>query len=175
MTLEIKDLSIPDRMHYLQSAIAPRPIALASTIDAQGNVNLSPFSFFNIFGTNPATVIFSTVRRGRDGSSKHSYENVLEVPEVVINIVDYDMVQQVSLSSCEYPKGINEFVKAGFTAIPSVHIKPPRVAESKVQLECKVVEVKSFGEQGGAGQLIIAEVMPRVFLNPSPFHSIPIW
>jgi flavin reductase (DIM6/NTAB) family NADH-FMN oxidoreductase RutF len=159
MTLEIAELSIPDRMHFLQSAIAPRPIALASTIDVQGNVNLSPFSFFNIFGTNPATVIFSTVRRGRDGSTKHTYENILEVPEVVINIVDYDMVQQVSLSSCEYPKGINEFDKAGLTAIPSLHIKPPRVAQSKIQLECNVVETKSFGEQGGAGQLIIAEII----------------
>jgi flavin reductase (DIM6/NTAB) family NADH-FMN oxidoreductase RutF len=154
----------------LQSAIAPRPIALASTIDAQGNVNLSPFSFFNIFGTNPATVIFSAVRRGRDGSTKHTYDNIIEVPEVVINIVDYDMVQQVSLSSCEFKKGVNEFDKAGFTAVPSLHIKPPRVAQSKVQLECKVIETKSFGEQGGAAQLIIAEVI-TMHINESVLND----
>jgi flavin reductase (DIM6/NTAB) family NADH-FMN oxidoreductase RutF len=146
-------------MAYLQSAIAPRPIALASTIDAAGNVNLSPFSFFNLFSSNPPIVIFSPARRGRDNTTKHTLQNVLEVPEVVINIVDYDMVQQTSLSSCEYAKGISEFEKAGFTSIASTHIKPPRVAQSKIQLECKVNEVKSLGENGGAGQLVIAEVI----------------
>jgi flavin reductase (DIM6/NTAB) family NADH-FMN oxidoreductase RutF len=159
MTIQLNELSIMDRMAYLQSAIAPRPIALASTIDAAGNVNVSPFSFFNLFSSNPPIVIFSPARRGRDNTTKHTLQNVLEVPEVVINIVDYDMVQQTSLSSCEYPQGVNEFDKAGFTPIPSLHIKPPRVAQSKIQLECKVNEVKSLGNEGGAGQLVIAEVL----------------
>jgi flavin reductase (DIM6/NTAB) family NADH-FMN oxidoreductase RutF len=159
MTIQLNELSIMDRMAYLQSAIAPRPIALASTIDAAGNVNVSPFSFFNLFSSNPPIVIFSPARRGRDNTTKHTLQNVLTVPEVVINIVDYEMVQQTSLSSCEYPQGVNEFDKAGFTPIPSLHVKPPRVAQSKIQLECKVNEVKSLGEEGGAGQLIIAEVI----------------
>jgi flavin reductase (DIM6/NTAB) family NADH-FMN oxidoreductase RutF len=159
LKINLSDLSIAERMHYLQTAIAPRPIALASTIDASGNVNLSPFSFFNLFSANPPIVIFSPARRGRDNTTKHTLQNILEVPEVVINIVDFAMVQQVSLSSCEFPKGINEFDKAGFTAIASAYIKPPRVKESKIQLECKVNEVKSLGEEGGAGQLVIAEVI----------------
>jgi flavin reductase (DIM6/NTAB) family NADH-FMN oxidoreductase RutF len=159
MTIELKDLSLMEKQGYLQHAIAPRPVAFASTIDANGNVNLSPFSFFNLFSSNPPIVIFSPARRGRDNTTKHTLQNVLEVPEVVINIVDYDMVQQMSLSSCEFPKGINEFEKAGFTAIPSLHVKPPRVKESKIQLECAVQEVKSLGAEGGAGQLIIAEVI----------------
>jgi flavin reductase (DIM6/NTAB) family NADH-FMN oxidoreductase RutF len=159
MTIELKDLSVMERQGYLQHAIAPRPVAFASTIDASGNINLSPFSFFNLFSSNPPIVIFSPARRGRDNTTKHTLQNVLEVPEVVINIVDYDMVQQMSLSSCEFPKGINEFEKAGFTAIPSLHVKPPRVKESKIQLECAVQEVKSLGAEGGAGQLIIAEVI----------------
>lgn len=159
MTIELKDLTIMERMAYLQSAIAPRPVAFASSIDKEGNINLSPFSFFNLFSSNPPIIIFSPARRGRDNTTKHTLQNVLEVPEVVINIVDYDMVQQTSLSSCEYPKGVNEFEKAGFTAIPSLHIKPPRVKESKIQLECKVNEIKSLGVEGGAGQLVIAEVI----------------
>ncbi len=159
MTIQLNELSIMDRMAYLQAAIAPRPIALASTIDANGNVNVSPFSFFNLFSSNPPIVIFSPARRGRDNTTKHTLQNIIEVPEVVINIVDYDIVQQTSLSSCEYEKGVNEFEKAGFTPIASTHIKPPRVAQSKIQLECKVNEVKSLGENGGAGQLVIAEVI----------------
>jgi flavin reductase (DIM6/NTAB) family NADH-FMN oxidoreductase RutF len=159
MTIQLNQLSVMERMAYLQSAIAPRPIALASTIDAAGTVNLSPFSFFNLFSSNPPIVIFSPARRGRDNTTKHTLQNVLEVPEVVINIVDYDMVQQTSLSSCEFAKGVNEFEKAGFTTIASTLIKPPRVKESKIQLECKVNEVKSLGEKGGAGQLVIAEVL----------------
>jgi flavin reductase (DIM6/NTAB) family NADH-FMN oxidoreductase RutF len=159
LTISLNELSIIDRMHYLQSAIAPRPIALASTIDKDGNVNLSPFSFFNLFSSNPPILIFSPARRGRDNTTKHTLQNVLEVPEVVVNIVDYEMVQQVSLSSCEYAKGVNEFEKAGFTELASLHIKPPRVQQSKIQMECKVIEVKSLGEQGGAGQLVIAEVL----------------
>jgi flavin reductase (DIM6/NTAB) family NADH-FMN oxidoreductase RutF len=151
LTISLNELSTIDRMHYLQSAIAPRPIALASTIDKDGNVNLSPFSFFNLFSSNPPILIFSPARRGRDNTTKHTLQNVLEVPEVVVNIVDYEMVQQVSLSSCEYAKGVNEFEKAGFTELASLHIKPPRVQQSKIQMECKVIEVKSLGEQGGAG------------------------
>ncbi len=159
MTIELKDLSLMDKQNYLQHAIAPRPIAFASTIDKDGNVNLSPFSFFNLFSSNPPIVIFSPARRGRDNTTKHTLQNVLEIPEVVINIVDYNMAQQMSLSSCEFPKEVNEFEKSGFTPIPSLHIKPPRVKESKIQLECKVIEVKSLGEEGGAGQLVIAEVI----------------
>ncbi len=158
-TIQLNSLSIADKQNLLQHAIAPRPIALASTISLAGEVNLSPFSFFNLFSTNPPIVIISPSRRARDGTTKHTLHNVLEVPQVVINIVDYDMVHQMSLSSCEYPQGVNEFVKAGFTPIPSVHILPPRVQESKVQLECKVIEIKSLGNKAGAGQLIIAEVL----------------
>jgi flavin reductase (DIM6/NTAB) family NADH-FMN oxidoreductase RutF len=159
MVLNISELPIIERMAWLQHAIAPRPICFASTIDSNGNVNLSPFSFFNLFSSNPPVVIFSPARRGRDNSNKHSYENVLEVPEVVINICDYSMVQQVSLASCEYPKGTDEFIKAGFTKEPSILVKPPRVKESPVQLECKVIEVKPLGTAGGAGNLVIAEVL----------------
>jgi len=159
MQINISELSIPQRMAWLQHAIAPRPICFASTIDAAGNVNLSPFSFFNLFSSNPPVVIFSPARRGRDNTTKHTYENVLAVPEVVINICDYTMVQQVSLASCEYPAGVDEFLKAGFTKEMSTLVKPPRVKESPVQLECRVTEVKSLGNGPGAGNLVIAEVL----------------
>jgi flavin reductase (DIM6/NTAB) family NADH-FMN oxidoreductase RutF len=159
MTLNLKDLQPADVQNYLQHAIAPRPICFASTVDAAGNVNLSPFSFFNLFSSNPPIVIFSPAKRVRDNTTKHTLQNVLEVPEVVINIVTYGMVQQVSLSSCEFPKGTDEFVKAGFTREPSVLVKPPRVKESPVQLECKVLEIKPLGTGGGAGNLVIAEVL----------------
>lgn len=158
-TINLSEISIAEKQGWLQYSIAPRPIAFASTIDAGGNVNLSPFSFFNLFSYSPSIVIFSTVRKVRDGSIKHTLENILEIPEVVINICDYDMVQQVSLTSCEYPKTVDEFIKAGFTKEPATIIKPPMVKEAKVKLECKVKEVKSLGENGGAGQLIIAEVL----------------
>lgn len=147
------------RQQWLQHAIAPRPIAFASTIDKEGNVNLSPFSFFNLFSSNPPIVVFSPGRRVRDNSTKDTLDNVLQVPEVVINIADYDMVQQVSLSSCEFPKGTNEFIKAGFTEEAATLVKPPMVKESKVKMECKVVEVKSLGTEGGAGNLVICEVV----------------
>ncbi|MBP6417678.1 MAG: flavin reductase family protein, partial [Chitinophagaceae bacterium] len=130
-----------------------------STIDKAGHVNLSPFSFFNLFSSNPPIVVFSPARRVRDNTTKHTLQNVLEVPEVVINIVTYDMVQQMSLASCEFPKDVNEFIKAGFTEIPATVIKPPMVKESKVQLECKVIEVKPLGTEGGAGNLVICEVL----------------
>jgi flavin reductase (DIM6/NTAB) family NADH-FMN oxidoreductase RutF len=147
-------------MHsYLLGAVAPRPIAFASTIDREGNVNLSPFSFFNCFGANPPILVFSPARRGRDNTTKHSYENVLEVPEVVINIVNYAMVQQMSLASTEYPKGVNEFVKAGFTQAASSRVKPPRVGESPAAFECKVLDVIKTGDQGAAGNLVICEVI----------------
>lgn len=148
-----------EKQQWLQHAIAPRPVCFASTIDKQGNVNLSPFSFFNLFSSNPPIVIFSPARRGRDNTTKHTLENVIEVPECVINIVDYAMVQQMSLSSCEFPKEVNEFVKAGFTEQASTRVQPPMVKEAKIKLECKVNEVKSLGENGGAGQLVIAEVL----------------
>jgi flavin reductase (DIM6/NTAB) family NADH-FMN oxidoreductase RutF len=143
----------------LQHAVAPRPIAFASTIDIDGKVNLSPFSFFNLFSSNPPIVIFSPARRVRDNTTKHTLQNVLAVPEVVINIVDYDMVQQTSLASCEFAKGDNEFIKAGFTAEKATLIKPPMVKESKIKLECKVIEVKPLGTEGGAGNLVICEVL----------------
>ena len=166
MILDLKDLKPHERQNYLQHAIAPRPICFASTIDKAGNINLSPFSFFNLFSTNPPVVIFSPGRRIRDNTTKHSLQNVLEVPEVVINIVDYDMVQQTSLASCEYPKGVNEFVKAGFTPEPATMIKPPMVKESKVKMECRVLEVKVLGSEGGAGNLVICEVL-RMHIDES--------
>jgi flavin reductase (DIM6/NTAB) family NADH-FMN oxidoreductase RutF len=159
MTIELKNLSTVDRQNYLQHAIAPRPVCFASTIDRQGQVNLSPFSFFNLFSTQPPIVVFSPSRRVRDNTTKHTLENVLEVPEVVISIVDYSMVHQMSLASCEFPKEVNEFAKAGFTAQPSTMVKPPMVKESKIKLECVVREVKPLGTEGGAGNLIICEVM----------------
>ena len=159
MLLTLKDLKPSEAQYYLQHVIAPRPICFASTIDKAGNVNLSPFSFFNLFSSNPPIVIFSPARRVRDNTTKHTLQNVLEVPEVVINIVTYDMVQQTSLASCEFPKEVNEFVKAGFSEIPATVVKPPMVKESKVQLECKVIEVKPLGTEGGAGNLVICEVL----------------
>ena len=159
MILDLQELKPAEKQYYLQHVIAPRPICFASTIDKAGNVNLSPFSFFNLFSSNPPVLIFSPARRVRDNTTKHTLQNVLEVPEVVINIVTYDMVQQTSLSSCEFPKEVNEFAKAGFTAIAASKVKPPMVKESKVQLECKVLEVKPLGNEGGAGQLVICEVL----------------
>jgi flavin reductase (DIM6/NTAB) family NADH-FMN oxidoreductase RutF len=159
MQIDIQELAPAQRQSWLQHAIAPRPIAFASTISKDGNVNLSPFSFFNIFSANPPIVIFSPARRVRDNTIKHTLENVMDVAEVAINICDYDMVQQVSLSSCEYPKGVDEFDKAGFTKQTASIIKPPLVKEAKIKLECKVNEIKSLGENKGAGQLVIAEVL----------------
>lgn len=158
-TINPKEVSVGMLHSYLLAAIAPRPIAFASTIDKAGNVNLSPFSFFNVFGSNPPTLIFSPNRRVRDNSSKHTLENVMEHNEVVINMVDYDMVEQMSLSSCEYPKDTNEFDKAGLTAVPSVMVKPPRVGESKAAFECKVKQIIHVGEGGGAANLVICEVI----------------
>ncbi|MEH6308221.1 flavin reductase family protein [Olivibacter sp. CPCC 100613] len=143
----------------LKYAIAPRPICFASTVDQKGNVNLSPFSYFNIVSQHPAICVFSPLRRMRDGTTKHTLQNLEEVKELVINIVNYNMVQQQSLASTEYEKGINEFVKAGFTAIPSLVVRPPRVRESPVQLECKVQEIISLGDTPGAGNMVLAEIL----------------
>jgi len=159
LTLNLKDIKPADVQNYLQHAIAPRPICFASTIDKAGHINLSPFSFFNLFSSNPPIVIFSPARRVRDNTTKHTLENVLEVPEVVINMVDYDMVQQTSLASCEFPKGSNEFIKAGFTQEKATIVAPPMVKESKIKLECRVLEVKPLGNEGGAGNLVICEVL----------------
>jgi flavin reductase (DIM6/NTAB) family NADH-FMN oxidoreductase RutF len=159
MILELKKLKTSEKQYYLQHVIAPRPICFASTIDKEGHVNLSPFSFFNLFSSNPPVVVFSPSRRVRDNTTKHTLHNVQEVPEVAINIVTYDMVQQVSLASCEYPKDVNEFIKAGFTEETSQLIKPPLVKESKVKMECRVMEIKPLGTEGGAGNLVICEVI----------------
>jgi flavin reductase (DIM6/NTAB) family NADH-FMN oxidoreductase RutF len=159
MIFHLEDLKPAEKQYYLQHVVAPRPICFASTMDKEGNVNLSPFSFFNLFSSNPPVVIFSPARRVRDNTTKHTLENVKEVPEVVINIVDYHMIQQTSLASCEYAKGVDEFVKAGFTKETATLVKPPMVKESKAKLECKVIEVKPLGESGGAGNLVICEVL----------------
>jgi len=159
LSINPKEISVGKLHGYLLGAVAPRPIAFASTIDADGNPNLSPFSFFNVFGSNPPIMIFSPARRVRDNTTKHTLENALATKEVVINVVNYAIVQQMSLSSSEYPEGINEFEKAGFTMLPSDEIKPFRVAESPVQFECKVKDVIFTGDEGGAGNLIVCEVV----------------
>lgn len=143
---------------YLLGATSPRPIAFASTISKDGVPNLAPFSFFNVFSSNPPTLIFSPARRVRDNTTKHTLGNILEVPEVVVNVVSYDIVEQMNLASAEYADGVNEFEKAGFTMLSSETVRPFRVAESPVQMECKVVEVKPLGGHGGAGQLIFGRV-----------------
>ena len=154
-----KDLSTVQLQELLQNSIGPRPIAMASTIDADGHPNLSPFSFFNVFSANPPILVFSPARRVRDNTTKHSLDNVIEWPEVVINVVNYDMIHQVSLSSTEYPKGVNEFIKAGFDIVESDEVRPFRLKQSPAQFECKVVDVVSLGENGGAGNLVICEVL----------------
>ena len=159
ITLDATSVSQQHLHRIMLGSIGPRPIAFVSTMDANGKPNLSPFSFFNAFGVNPATLIFSPSRRGRDNTTKHTYQNILELPEVVINVVTYDMVQQMSLASCEYAKGVNEFEKAGFTAIASEKVKPFRVKESPVQYECKVRQVIATGDGPGAGNLVICDVL----------------
>jgi flavin reductase (DIM6/NTAB) family NADH-FMN oxidoreductase RutF len=158
-TIYPKDLPTLDFYKLLQGAVVPRPIAFASTVDKEGTVNLSPFSFFNLFSSDPPILIFSPLRRMRDNTTKHTLENILEVPEVVIHIVHFDMVEQMSLASTEYEKGINEFSKSGFTPIKSNEVIPPRIGEAHVAFECKVNEVKSLGESGGAGNLVICQVV----------------
>ena len=158
LTINPAELTPMQLQNYLQYAIAPRPICFASTIDKQGNINLSPFSFFNMFSTNPPVCVFSPARRVRDNTTKHTLENIQEVGECVINIVNYALVQQTSLSSTEYAKGVNEFEKAGLTMLPSELVRPPRVAEAPVQMECIVTQIIPLGENAGAGNLILAEI-----------------
>lgn len=159
LSIDPKEIKVPELHAYLLGAVAPRPIAFASTIDEEGNPNLAPFSFFNVFSSNPPILIFSPARRGRDNTTKHTFENAKLVKECVINIVNYAMVQQTSLASVEYPKGVNEFVKAGFTPLESEMVKPFRVKESPVQIECKINEIIELGSGGGAGNLVVCEVL----------------
>lgn len=159
VSIDPKDLPVQKLHQYLLGAIGPRPIAFASTVDAVGKPNLAPFSFFNVFSANPPILIFSPARSGRTNTTKDTYNNVKVVPEVVINVVNYDIVHQMSLASSPYAPGVNEFEKAGFTALKSDSVKPFRVAESPVQFECKVNEVIELGTEGGAGNLIICEVL----------------
>lgn len=159
MTIKPGDVKTAQLHAYLLGSVAPRPICFASTIDSDGNMNLSPFSFFNVFGSKPPILVFSPARRVRDNTIKHTLENVQEMKEVVINIVNYSIVQQMNLASCEYPKDVNEFTKAGFTPIASEMVKPFRVKESPVQLECKVLQVIETGQEGGAGNLVICEMV----------------
>ena len=159
MKLDPNEISNPEIFKLFLGGVAPRPIAFASTVDKDGNVNLSPFSFYNAFGVNPTTLIFSPARRGRDNTTKHTLDNVKEVPEVVLNAVNYSMVQQMSLSSTEYPKGVNEFEKSGLTPVKSVKVKPPRVKESFLQFECKVREVIEISGEPGSGNLVVCELL----------------
>ena len=154
-----KEHKIPFIFNLLQSAVAPRPIAFVSTINEKGQVNLSPFSFFNLFSVNPPMVIFSPSRRVRDNTIKHTLKNVEEIPECVVNVVSYDMVEQVNLASTEYPEGINEFIKAGFTEKKSLYVRPPRVKESPVQMECKVKQIIPIAELPGSGNLVLCEIV----------------
>ncbi len=157
--IDPKEIEIPKLHHYLLGSVGPRPICFASTIDSKGNRNLSPFSFFNVFSANPPIMVFSPARSGRTNTTKNTYDNVVDVPEVVINVVTYSMVNQMSLTSSPYPKGVDEFEKGGFTAVASENIRPYRVAESPIQMECKVLEVKELGHEGAAGNLVICELL----------------
>lgn len=159
ITIHPKDIPQSKLHQYLLGAIAPRPIAFASTIDAQGRMNLAPYSFFNVFSSNPPIIIFSPARRGRDNTTKHTLENVHEVKECVINVVNYSIVEQMSLASTEYPRDVSEFIKSGLTPIASELVRPFRVKEAPVQFECKVNEIVPLGNQGGAGNLVIAEIL----------------
>jgi flavin reductase (DIM6/NTAB) family NADH-FMN oxidoreductase RutF len=164
LTVNPKDIEVPQLHRYLLGAIGPRPIAFASTIDANGIPNLSPFSFFNVFSANPPIMIFSPARSGRTGATKNTLDNVKAIKEVVINVVNHDIVQQMSLSSSPYDSSIDEFVKAGLTPVPSEEIRPFRVKESPVQFECKVNEIIELGQNGGAGNLVICEVV-KIHIN----------
>ena len=169
-TIDASSLTHAEMQGYLHYAIAPRPICFVSTINRNGDVNLSPFSFFNVFSVNPPICVFSPTSRARDNTTKHTLENVLEIPQCVINVVNHDMVQQTYLTSIDYPREVNEFLKAGFTELASETIMPPRVAESTIQLECVVNDVISLGKNGGAGNLVIAEVK-RIHINEDILDS----
>jgi len=170
LSINPKDISVPKLHHYLLGSIGPRPIAFASTIDKEGNPNLAPFSFFNVFSANPPIMVFSPARSGRTNTTKHTYDNIKEVPEVVINVVTYDIVQQMSLASSPFSKGVNEFEKAGLTPISSDNIKPFRVKESPIQFECKVNNVVELGTEGGAGNLVICEVV-KIHIDESVLND----
>lgn len=183
MIFDIATLNVVERQQLLQSAIAPRPIALASTVNKYGVVNIAPFSFFNVFSAEPPIVIFSVARRVRNNTTKHTLENIYDVPEVVIHVCDYAMVQQVNIASAEYPEGVNECDKAGFTTAASSMIRPPRINEAKIALECKVKEIKPLGRSGGSGNLIIAKVLcmhvneevmnsERTMIDPLKFEHV---
>ena len=158
-TIDTSLVTPAESIQYLQNAVAPRPIALVSTVDKEGNVNLSPFSFFNVFSSNPPVLVFSPSRRVRDTTTKHTLENIEQVRECVINTVSFDMVHQASLSSTEYGKGVNEFRKSGLHEVPSERVRPPRVKESKASFECKVTDLIYLGNGGGAGTLVVCEVL----------------
>jgi len=160
------EIPVHDLFTLLLGAVAPRPIAFVSTIDKEGRPNLSPFSFFNVFGANPPVAIFSPSRRGRDNTVKHTYENVKEVPEAVINLVNYAMVEKVNYASSDFPKGVDEFIEAGFTHVPSEKVRPFRVKESPVQMECKVLQVIETGSGPSAGNLVICEIV-HIHINES--------
>ena len=166
----LDELTGQQKQALMQSVVGPRPICFASTVNEKGEVNLSPFSFFNMFSIDPPVCVFSPSRRLRDGTTKHTLENIKETMEVVINVVNYPMVWQTSLASCEYPQGINEFIKAGFTTVPSEVVRPPRVAESPVQMECTVRQIIPIDEKPGSGNLVIADVK-RVHINESVFDD----
>lgn len=170
LTIDPKEIAVSKLHHYLLGAVGPRPIAFASTIDAEGNENLAPFSFFNVFSANPPILIFSPARSGRTNTTKDTYNNVKVVPEVVVNVVNYDIVHQMSLASSPFAPEVSEFEKAGFTALDSETIRPKRVAESPVQFECKVIEVKELGTEGGAGNLVFCEVL-RIHIDESVLNE----
>ena len=169
-SIDPAELETKEVHKILLSSIAPRPIAFASTIDAKGSVNLSPFSYFNVFSSNPPILIFSPSRRVRDNTTKHTLENAKETKEVVINIVNHSIVEQMSKSSREYDKGVNEFLETGLTQVPSLKVQPPRVLESPISFECKVNNIVSLGDSGGAGQLIIAKVV-QIHINKDYLDS----
>ncbi len=170
LTINPNDISVPKLHHYLLGSVGPRPIAFASTIDKDGNPNLAPFSFFNVFSANPPIMVFSPARSGRTNTTKNTFDNVKEVAEVVINVVNYDIVQQMSLASSPFEKGVSEFEKAGLTPIKSDTIKPFRVKESPVQFECKVNDIIELGQNGGAGNLVICEVL-RIHINEDVINA----
>ncbi len=170
MAIDPKETTIQRFQSMIQGAVGPRPIAFASTIDKAGRPNLSPFSFFNIFGVNPPVLVFSPSRRGRDNTTKHTFENVREVPEVVVNVVTFEMAQRVSDSSADFPKGVNEFEMTGFTMQPSELVRPFRVKESPVQFECRVMQVIETGQGPGAGNLVICEIL-RMHVDPSVLNE----
>ena len=158
LSIDPKEIPVPKLHHYLLGSVGPRPIAFASTVDKDGNANVAPFSFFNVFSANPPIAVFSPARSGRTNTTKDTYNNVKDVPECVINIVNYDMVHQMSLASSPFAPGVDEFEKAGLTPVASETVKPFRIAESPVQMECRVIEVKELGKEGGAGNLVICEI-----------------